>query len=60
MQALTAPTPAERERGFADTFRALGQVVHLIVDAPVPEHVRNDPHPLESACRLVGLRCYGN
>ena len=25
-------------------FRALGQVIHLIEDASVPDHTRNDPH----------------
>jgi hypothetical protein len=42
--ALTDPDPTLREQAFADTFRALGQVMHLIADASVPEHVRNDPH----------------
>lgn len=60
LAALTAPTPADREQAFADTFRALGQVTHLIVDASVPEHVRNDLHPKEGICRQSGLRCYGN
>ncbi len=60
LAALTAETPAEREQAFADTFRALGQVMHLIVDASVPEHVRNDLHPKESICRFFGIRCYGN
>lgn len=43
--ALTAPAPGAREQAFADTFRALGQIMHLVVDASVPEHVRNDKHP---------------
>ncbi len=60
LAALTAETPAEREQAFADTFRALGQGMHLIVDASVPEHVRNDLHPKESICRFFGIRCYGN
>jgi hypothetical protein len=34
-------------------FRALGQVVHLIQDASVPEHVRNDQH-LISAVPVLG------
>ncbi len=41
-----SPDPAVREKAFADTFRALGQVMHLVVDASVPEHTRNDVHPL--------------
>ncbi len=44
--ALTDPDPTLREQAFADTFRALGQVMHLIADASVPEDVRNDPHPM--------------
>ena len=30
--------------GLANTFRSLGQLMHLISDASVPAHVRNDPH----------------
>jgi hypothetical protein len=41
---LTKPTQAERDRALADTARALGQVMHLVQDATVPAHVRNDPH----------------
>ena len=44
--ALTAPNSDTRQDAWADTFRALGQIMHLVVDASVPEHVRNDPHPL--------------
>ncbi len=44
--ALTGESPTLREQAFADTFRALGQTMHLVVDASVPEHVRNDEHPL--------------
>ncbi|MGH9894160.1 MAG: hypothetical protein ACREA0_19695, partial [bacterium] len=39
-------TDLQREQAFADTFQALGQVMHLVVDASVPEHARNDIHPL--------------
>ena len=45
-QALTEPDPTRREALLAATFRALGQIMHLVVDASVPEHVRNDEHPL--------------
>lgn len=44
-KALTAPTQEEREQNFAKTFRAVGQVMHLVVDSSVPAHVRNDAHP---------------
>jgi len=58
--ALTASELGDREQAFADTFRALGQQMHLVVDASVPEHVRNDPHVMESILRGVGLRGYGS
>lgn len=44
--ALTASSRAERDQGFADMFRGLGQVMHLIADSSVPAHVRNDQHAL--------------
>lgn len=43
-QALTATSKTERESQFANVFRALGQLSHLIQDASVPAHVRNDIH----------------
>lgn len=33
-----------RDTAFAETFEALGRLTHLIQDASVPAHVRNDPH----------------
>ena len=42
--ALTLAAPAEREAAFADLFRTLGQTMHLVQDASVPAHARNDPH----------------
>ena len=32
------------EEQYAKTFRAVGQLMHLVSDAAVPAHVRNDPH----------------
>lgn len=32
------------EELYAKTFRAIGQLMHLVSDAAVPAHVRNDPH----------------
>jgi hypothetical protein len=46
LQALTGETREARERAWAKTLQALGQLMHLVVDASVPEHVRNDAHPL--------------
>lgn len=43
-RALTSSTQIEREQAFADTFRALGQLLHLAQDAGSPAHTRNDPH----------------
>jgi hypothetical protein len=51
-QALTASTAAEREQAYADTFRALGQIMHLVEDMAVPAHVRNDLHVLEAVFKL--------
>jgi len=45
-QALTATDKAVREQNFANTFRSVGQVMHLLADMSVPEHVRNDIHIL--------------
>ncbi|MBW2169629.1 MAG: hypothetical protein JRG69_10275, partial [Deltaproteobacteria bacterium] len=43
-QALTDHTEGERNEDFADCFRALGQVLHLLQDVSVPLHTRNDLH----------------
>ncbi|MEW6419181.1 MAG: hypothetical protein AB1480_13880 [Nitrospirota bacterium] len=43
-KALTSTTKKEREENFANTFRAVGQQMHFVQDATVPEHVRNDIH----------------
>jgi hypothetical protein len=43
-KGLTSVTRTEKEKNLADTFRALGQIMHLIHDASVPAHVRNDTH----------------
>ena len=40
--ALTASDPVVREEKFVKTFRAVGQVMHLLQDMAVPAHVRND------------------
>ncbi len=43
-RALTSPDKTTRDKNFADTFRGLGQVMHLVEDVSVPEHTRNDAH----------------
>ena len=40
--ALTAGSKDDRESNFALTFKAVGQVVHLLQDMSVPAHTRND------------------
>ncbi len=44
-KALTSPTKAERDENWGKTFRALGQVMHLLQDSANPSHVRADLHP---------------
>jgi len=43
-KALTDPDKETRETYFAKTFRAVGQVMHLVQDMSVPEHARKDGH----------------
>ena len=43
-KGLTSITKTEKEKNLADTFRALGQIMHLVQDVSVPAHVRNDTH----------------
>jgi hypothetical protein len=45
LDALTLSTPDSRERRLADTFDTLGHLTHLVQDASVPAHTRNDAHP---------------
>ena len=42
--ALTSLDKTTRERYFAETFRGLGQLMHLVEDASVPMHARDDIH----------------
>ncbi len=42
--AIASQTEAERQANFARTFRGLGHQMHLIQDAAVPAHTRNDAH----------------
>ena len=51
LEALTNPTKDDvpgrrgRDRAFAELFETLGHLTHMIQDATVPAHVRNDAHP---------------
>ncbi|HKX05567.1 MAG TPA: hypothetical protein VJX71_23940 [Methylomirabilota bacterium] len=46
VDALTRSARADRDRGLAATFEALGRQMHLVQDASSPGHARNDPHIL--------------
>lgn len=43
--ALTSTVKTDRDSKFANTFRGMGQLMHLVQDMSVPEHTRNDFHP---------------
>lgn len=47
-------TRAERNKYWATTFRALGDVVHLIQDMAQPQHTRNDWHAGRTPELLTG------
>ncbi|HDL14685.1 MAG TPA: hypothetical protein ENH28_00775 [Euryarchaeota archaeon] len=42
--ALTSTDQDTRNTNFAKTFRGVGQLMHLIQDASVPSHTRDDGH----------------
>jgi hypothetical protein len=44
LRALTSRTAKERQQAYAETFRPLGHLLHLVQDAASPAHTRNDPH----------------
>jgi hypothetical protein len=46
--ALTSRDELERNNAFVGLFRSLGQVMHLVQDASVPAHTRNDAHLVKS------------
>jgi hypothetical protein len=46
-KALTSENKADRDENWGKTFRALGQVMHLLQDSANPSHVRDDPHPFD-------------
>ncbi len=43
-KALTSTSKTTRDTYFAETFRGVGQLMHLVEDASVPAHTRNDGH----------------
>lgn len=42
--ALTSSDKTTREQNLSNTFRAVGQVMHLVQDMSVPEHTRDTTH----------------
>ena len=48
--ALILYSKEDREQKWADTFRALGQMMHLVEDTALPACVRNDPHGMATLC----------
>jgi len=44
--ALTSSAKTERDEKFAQTFRGIGQLMHLVQDLSVPAHTRDDTHIL--------------
>ncbi|WP_306532629.1 hypothetical protein [Geobacter sp.] len=53
INGLTLSTKQERDSNLAKTFRALGQVMHLIQDKASPQHVRNDAHNPDVGVQLL-------
>ncbi len=45
LSALTGRAGQDRDEAFGRLFVGLGHLGHLLQDATVPAHVRNDPHP---------------
>ncbi|MBI5674554.1 MAG: hypothetical protein HZC48_01835 [Nitrospirae bacterium] len=43
-KALTNTNKASRDNYYAEMFRGLGQLMHLVEDLSVPEHTRDDGH----------------
>jgi hypothetical protein len=56
---LTSEEDEIREDYLSKTFRALGQVIHLLSDASVPAHVRNDVHVFPLSLPLTGVEVGG-
>lgn len=46
-EALTASSPDEQTKNYVKTFEGLGRLMHLIQDASVPLHTRDDSHMLD-------------
>ena len=53
---LTSADPGVRRANFDDTFRAIGQVMHLLEDTTSPQHVRNEQHLTGSCIEDYGFK----
>ena len=51
--ALTAAAKSDRDTNFANTFRGLGQLMHLVQDMSVPEHTRNEGHYTDERSAII-------
>jgi hypothetical protein len=56
VRALTSADPTARDKAWATVFRTMGHLMHLITDASVPEHVRNDAHLGGTVNEFLGIR----
>ena len=52
-RALTDRSLLVRSANFGSMFQALGHVIHHLQDMAQPQHVRNDVHCDEDACRAL-------
>jgi hypothetical protein len=59
-KALTAGSESDRNKNYAECFRALGQVMHLVQDASVPSHARNDAHVFYEYERFIERMSQGD
>jgi hypothetical protein len=59
VEALTTLNRDLREQKFANTFRSLGQVMHLVADSSVPAHTRNDIHVFPFTIPGIGVTVGG-
>ena len=49
MRKAFADTTKDKDRLFAQAWRACGETMHLLADMTVPAHVRNDAHPFDAS-----------
>ena len=48
MRKAFADKTKDKDRIFAQAWRACGETMHLLADMTVPAHVRNDAHPFDA------------